>query len=167
MLKGNLKQPEAFWELVRHNPTLRKVFTWLEKKGSFSLGEELIIDATRGIKGTVKEILTEAPVQRYYEEHKLQADLHFLIAGKEKIRARLTREGLLKHQSYNEKEDYLLYRNGNHTGADAIIMRENDFLLLMPGEPHMPGLIADEKNPRIIKAVLKIPATLLKPLRAV
>ncbi len=88
-----------------------------------------------------------------YESHEKYYDIQYVIAGKEII-SMIPVEQLKITQEYNPEKDITFYEN-SFDGIDHVLS-DGDFLIIGPGEGHMPGVCVDAQS-TIKKAVFKVP----------
>ena len=77
----------------------------------------------------------------------------YIISGKEII-SMIPQEQLTVKVEYNPVKDITFYEN-SFDGIDHVLS-DDEFLIIGPGEGHMPGVCVDEQN-TIKKAVFKVP----------
>ncbi|MBP2624219.1 YhcH/YjgK/YiaL family protein [Streptococcus oricebi] len=87
---------------------------------------------------------------KQYEFHEKYADLHFLLAGSEKLNYGQLVEEVV--QAYDTETDI-----GFVTCKEAcpLLLREGNFVLFLPGEAHQPSLYGGGKQ-RVKKCLVKI-----------
>ncbi|MBR1470616.1 MAG: YhcH/YjgK/YiaL family protein [Lachnospiraceae bacterium] len=88
-----------------------------------------------------------------YETHENYYDIQYIISGKEII-SMIPAEKLTVKVPYNPEKDITFYEN-SFEGIDHVL-EDGDFLIIAPGEGHMPGVCADAQS-EIHKAVFKVP----------
>lgn len=88
-----------------------------------------------------------------YESHENYYDIQYIISGKEII-SMIPVEQLTVKVEYNPVKDITFYEN-SFDGIDHVLS-DDEFLIIGPGEGHMPGVCVDEQN-TIKKAVFKVP----------
>lgn len=86
-----------------------------------------------------------------FESHRRYIDIHYIISGKE-VMGLCDVRGLTTTKEYDQKDDYGLYAIPDT--YEKITLKAKDFLILFPGEAHMPNCCVDEPND-VKKVVLK------------
>ncbi len=91
-----------------------------------------------------------------WEAHRKYADIHMILEGSELI-ALADKQDLITIKKYSKKNDVLLLK-GNPKIITQIPLMPSTFLLLLPGEIHMPGLNILDKaiKQNVRKAVIKV-----------
>lgn len=88
-----------------------------------------------------------------YESHENYYDIQYIISGTEII-SMIPVDQLTESVPYNPTKDITFYQN-SFDGIDHVLS-DGDFLIIAPGEGHMPGVCVNEQN-EIHKAVFKVP----------
>lgn len=109
------------------------------------------LDGNR-VYAQVSEYLSKRPEEGRWEAHRRYIDLQCVISGTERIG--YAPIGRLEAQPYDEAKD--LMRLSGH--GEFLTIRPGEFVLLWPGDAHMPGIAAGEPAP-IRKLVLKVGVT--------
>jgi YhcH/YjgK/YiaL family protein len=91
--------------------------------------------------------------ERSFESHEKFIDIQYMIQGEEIITVADAKKLKIK-VSYDDAKDVTFYEN-SLDGLDYVI-RTGEFLILMPGEAHMPCISVNGKK-KIRKAVVKVP----------
>ena len=99
----------------------------------------------------VQNYITKNQEECFFETHKEYLDIQLVMFGEEKIGVTEI-EKLKLDKEYDKERDLETQK-----GEPEIVfeMNENNFLILFPGEPHMPG-IKNNENIEIKKIVYKI-----------
>ena len=99
----------------------------------------------------VQNYITKNKEECFFETHKDYLDIQLVMFGEEKIGVTEI-EKLKLDKEYDKERDLETQK-----GEPEIVfeMNENNFLILFPGEPHMPGIKNNEKI-EIKKIVYKI-----------
>ena len=99
----------------------------------------------------VQNYITKNKEECFFETHKDYLDIQLVMFGEEKIGVTEI-EKLKLDKEYDKERDLETQK-----GEPEIVfeMNENNFLILFPGEPHMPG-IKNNENIEIKKIVYKI-----------
>ncbi len=85
-----------------------------------------------------------------YETHRVETDLQLVIRGKERFQIAWSSPV----QIVEEYVPDVFFVTGLE--AADIQLSENQFILLLPGEPHIPCLIADKDKTDVKKVVFKL-----------
>ena len=99
----------------------------------------------------VQNYITKNQEECFFETHKEYLDIQLVMFGEEKIG--VTEIEKLKLDKEYDKERDLETQKGDP--EIVFEMNKNNFLILFPGEPHMPG-IKNNENIEIKKIVYKI-----------
>lgn len=89
--------------------------------------------------------------QDLYEDHQRYWDLHLILSGHETVA--VAPSETLDEVRRCEEEDFALYRGDV---SMEIPLREGNFLLLHPGEGHLPKLSSDGEMVQVDKLVFKL-----------
>lgn len=97
----------------------------------------------------VQEYETKDFNPEMWEAHRKYYDIQFIVKGNEHIK--LSRiEDISPNMEYNSEGDYQLF-----TGeGGAILLKENDFIILKPNDVHQPGVKINQPSP-VKKIVVK------------
>jgi len=109
------------------------------------------IDGDR-VYALVQSYITKLPGQRTWEAHRRYMDLQFVIEGSEQIG--YMPPGRTSESEYDAARDFATVPGGASDG-DLLTVRVGDFMLIWPGEVHMPGL-AIGPPAAVRKVVVKI-----------
>ena len=103
----------------------------------------------RHLYAIVQDYTTKPPEQGKWEAHCRYADLQFVVQGTERIGfGPMTR---FEQESYDPERDYVALSGE----GEWLTLDEGCFMLLWPGEGHMPGIAAGTPGP-VKKIVVKI-----------
>ena len=116
--------------------------------GRIELGNNMYVN--------IESYNTQIRSERRYEAHRKYIDIQYMIQGEEIITVAPV-SNLKVIDSYNESRDIEFYE-GNLTGMDYSL-RSGEFLILKPGEGHMPCVALNGKQ-QVRKAVVKVPVDL-------
>jgi len=98
---------------------------------------------------SVQRYTSKLPAEGAWEAHRVYADLQFVVSGEERIGfgpiERFTRG------AYDAERDFEALTGD----GDFLRVPAGSFVLLWPGEPHMPGMAVDAPVP-VKKIVVKI-----------
>lgn len=101
------------------------------------------------IYALVSEYVSKPPDYEQWEAHRRYIDLQSLASGSERIG--YAPLGRLDPKPYDDVKD-MLRLSGS---GEFLTLRPGDFVLLWPGDAHMPGIAVDEPMP-VKKVVVKI-----------
>lgn len=150
MIKANIKDASRYEDLY---PGLREAFAALR---SYTENTELgkhPIDGDR-LYANVQRYESKSPADAVFENHRRYIDVQYMISGREKIRV-TSPDGLTETEAYHADGDYELFAmSDDYTVLD---MKEGDFAILFPGEPHAPGVRYDGETAETVgKVVVKV-----------
>lgn len=149
MIFDNLNNCEKY---ININGNFTKAFEFLktEKLGLLSPGK-YEIDGDN-IFALVQTYETKELDSKDYEVHKKYIDLQFMLKGEENMGFTQISNLIIKNP-YNEETDAMLM-----TGDKILYqLREGEFFIFFPEEPHMPGIMKAERK-EVTKIVIKIKA---------
>ncbi len=118
---------------------------------------------------TLQEDLLYANIQRYtpkskefgrLEFHKRYIDIQLLLEGEEMIYCRPLNEKLIEEPYKDEKD--IAFMKYDETLAVPFKLFPGNFLMIMPEEPHMPGIACEGERKPVIKVVFKIDVDFFK-----
>ena len=132
-------------------PELRDVAKEL-KREDFLTREDGTYYTESGIRYFLQSFQSD-PEKDKYEVHDRFIDVQIVLTGREKLKA--TAYEIKLPENFKKENDF---------GSTMKVASENDmvltqgrFALLLPGEPHLPGLSMSENHEDVRKAVFKIP----------
>jgi len=130
-------------------PRVAQAFDYLQKTDVASLAAGTYELDGRRLYALVQDYTTKPEADGKWEAHCRYADLQFVAAGSERIGfGPMTN---FEQQDYNRDKDYVAI-----TGTGEFLTLESGFfMLLWPGEGHMPGIAIDTPQP-VRKVVVKI-----------
>ncbi len=99
----------------------------------------------------ISEYDTKSVDEAKIEAHKKYIDLQYVIAGEENIGLVSTENASVK-TPYNDVKDVMFYDSEK---VEYHLATNDTFFLFFPGEPHQPGMHANEKS-HVKKLVIKI-----------
>ncbi|MEI6668194.1 MAG: YhcH/YjgK/YiaL family protein [Acidobacteriota bacterium] len=103
----------------------------------------------RRVYAMVQEYTTRLREQASWEAHSRYADLQFVARGVELMGyGPMTR---FEQQSYDADKDYMALSGS----GEFVTLEAGSFVLLWPGEGHMPGIVAEQPT-TVKKIVIKI-----------
>lgn len=106
-----------------------------------------------GIYVNIESYKTRRRQECKFEAHKKYVDIQYMISGKELITV-APLDKLTCIEQYNIEKDVSFYQNCP-VGIDYLLT-ENDFLVFMPSDAHMPCIALNQMQ-KVRKAVVKIP----------
>jgi YhcH/YjgK/YiaL family protein len=141
-----IKNSFLYYEL---SPLLTVAFDYIRSTGLSSIAAGRYDIDGCNLYTIVNEYTTKPKLRGKWEAHRRYIDLQYIIRGTERIGyGPITR---MKPGPYDPEKDCLFLEG---TG-DFLTLREGDFMVLWPGDAHMPGIEADGPEP-VKKAVFKI-----------
>lgn len=96
------------------------------------------------------EYETKLPEEGFWEAHRQYIDIHVMLRGKEKIFVNFLDR--MQAGTYEADKDYLPLE-GPESGY--VLLNEGDFLICYPEDPHMTGIMTEQKE-KIKKAIFKV-----------
>jgi biofilm protein TabA len=155
MIYGHINEKDQ-WSFLTSNPVWKQAFDWLlslpEKPelGKYPLmGDEMF--------AVVMEYDTVEPAESKFETHRKYVDLQFTISGGEGI-AWEKRSSLEPAGEYDDGTDLQFYKPAGY--ESRVQMNPGNFGIFFNSDAHLPKL-ADGKNPKVFKAVIKVAAHLV------
>ncbi|MCK9281898.1 MAG: YhcH/YjgK/YiaL family protein [Melioribacteraceae bacterium] len=133
------------------NPNLEKAFDFLRKKDLFALeiGKHEI-DGENSF-ALVSEYKSKDLLNGRWEAHKNYLDIQLILKGKEKFGFSNLKEMTAVTAEYSVENDIMFFEGrGNFLELTA-----GYFVMVFPGDSHMPGIDADEKTD-VRKIVVKV-----------
>lgn len=110
-------------------------------------------DLENGVYVNIESYKTQKRCERKFEAHKRYIDIQYMISGRELITKASVNE-LEISEGYDTDKDIVFYYNCLK-GQD-FLLEPGTFLILRPGEAHMPCICVDGEQ-QVRKAVLKVP----------
>jgi YhcH/YjgK/YiaL family protein len=101
------------------------------------------------IYALVSEYVSKRPEEGRWEAHRRYIDLQCVASGRERIG--YAPVGRLTPEPYDEVKDMMWLAGA----GEFLTLEPGEFMLLWPGDAHMPGIAVDEPQP-IKKVVVKI-----------
>ena len=111
------------------------------------------VDLGNGLYANIESYETQVRHERRYEAHRKYIDIQYMIDGDELIAVAPISE-LTIVEPYDESRDIEFYEN-NLNGMDYEL-HSGEFLILKPGEGHMPCVALNGKR-NVRKMVIKVP----------
>ena len=111
------------------------------------------LELENGLYVNIESYETQARSERLFESHRKYIDIQYMIKGEELITVAPITD-LRVIDQYNEDKDIEFYE-GSLNGFDYSI-KSGEFLILKPGEGHMPCVALNGKK-IVRKAVVKVP----------
>lgn len=131
------------------SPLLAKAFNYIHATDMSSLAAgHCEIDGNK-LYAIVSEYATKPREQGKWEAHRRYIDLQYMVRGTERIG--FCPIGRMKPGPYDSEKDCLFLEGS----GDFLTLNEGDFMVLWPGDAHMPGIAVEEPSP-VKKAVFKI-----------
>lgn len=146
MIFDSINNKENYWEY----PTLYKALCFLaDLKGQLPAPGTVIEEGTMFCNPV--SLVSKPEKQCIYEAHKLYADLHFIVKGKEGIATADVAE-LSESVPYDDVKDIAFYE-GKASGK--YILKPGDFMVCYPSDAHKVAMM-EEEPAKIDKIVVKI-----------
>lgn len=101
------------------------------------------------IKANFLEYHTKKEIDRVWEAHKKDIDIHYILTGEEVV----SLSDHLIAEEYHEEEDYYLLRGDSER---KIKLRKNQLLIFFPDEAHKTAGQVDNHDVLIQKIVFKV-----------
>jgi YhcH/YjgK/YiaL family protein len=106
----------------------------------------------RTVYALVQDYTSKPMADGRWEAHRKYIDLQFVVSGRERFG--YAPAGRMADGAYDEEKDL-----ERPVGESSFVeLRAGEFILLWPGEPHMPGMALDEPA-TVRKVVVKIAAS--------
>ena len=141
---------ENLHKYAKEIPLLLDVVAIIDNTDFHSLKEGSYTTDNSAIRYVIFEYKLTKDHDVRYETHRIETDLQLVIRGKERFQ-------IAWSSPVKIVEDYVpdvFFVTGSE--AADIQLSENQFILLLPGEPHIPCLIADNDNTDVKKVVFKL-----------
>ena len=158
MTLGTIAQWNAIPGLAGH-PVWEAAFAWIARQGpDADLGDTPL--GLQGFMGRVMQYPTKLREQCVYEAHRRTIDIQVTLEGCEGIEFADERS-IVGLGNYATTADVEHFRTPSK-GAATVRNVPGRFVIIMPGEPHLPQLALDEgSSPLVRKLVVKVPAALV------
>jgi biofilm protein TabA len=131
------------------NPQIERAFDYIRQADLSTLGVGKHEIDGANLYVMAQQYNTKMRAQGVWEAHRRYIDLHYLFQGAERLG--FANVDKLTQGEYDPTKDFLpLFGEG-----DFVTMKDGDFVILMPGEAHMPGIAIDSPLP-VKKVVMKI-----------
>ena len=132
-------------------PAFGRAFAFLERNDLAALPAGTHEIDGRRLYAMVQDYKTKLPAEGKWEAHRKYIDIQYLVSGRERFGCVPT--GRMTPGQYDADRDL-----ETPAGEGAFVeLRAGEFILLWPGEPHMPGMALGEPA-AVRKIVLKIAA---------
>jgi YhcH/YjgK/YiaL family protein len=131
------------------SPLLAQAFNYIRSTDMSSLAAgNYAIDGSK-LYATVSEYTTKPPAHGKWEAHRRYSDLQYMVRGTERIGfGPIAR---MESGPYDSLKDCMFLQGS----GDFLTLHQGDFMLLRPGDAHMPGISVEDPVP-VKKAVFKI-----------
>lgn len=150
--------------LLAHDPRFTEAFAYLNRCLAPGSAEArrlfaLPVPATEriplagGARAVEQTYLTRPPSECFFESHRKNIDVQFLLDGEEGVDVIPVGE-LEESKAYDAEKDYLLYRDPPK--ASRLILRAGLLAVFFPEDGHRPGLAIGGAAP-VRKSVIKVP----------
>lgn len=149
MNTDNIKNAKQYYNL---GANFQKGFEFLSttnlkklENGKYEIdGEDVFV--------SIQDYNTKPVEEGKFEAHKKYADIQFIIKGEERLGCRNI-EGLIAIGEYDENNDIVFFESDIE--KNFIFAKENDFIIFMPEDAHMPCIAIDSPS-YVKKAVVKV-----------
>ncbi len=148
MVTGPLTQAYRYAGL---HPLLPRAFEYLANTDLDTLATGTHELDGRRVYAVVQEYVTKAPGQGVWESHRRYLDLQVVVRGTEQLG--YAPSARMSGGAYDEERDVQPWSGP----GDVVTLHPGEFMLLWPGEVHMPGMAAGEPE-TVRKIVVKIAA---------
>ena len=148
MVIDTIKRAQIYAEL---GPRFRKALTYLTTVDVGALAAGTYEIDGRQVYALVQEYQSKRPADGKWEAHRKYIDLQYVVAGTEKMG--FAPAGRMTAGEYDKERDFEAVKGD----GEFVTLRAGEFVLLWPGEPHMPGMALGEPAP-MRKIVIKIAA---------
>lgn len=156
MVLAHIDHPESYRPLLVL-PAWRVVTTWL-RNAPKDLSEGEYVIQGKDIFFNCHKATTVPRGQGVYEAHTKYVDVHYCLAGGEKIEWALANM-LQPRTEYDAAKDVTLFASPSQ--ASSCVMTLGTFAIFFPDEAHMPK-INDGQHAMVRKVVVKIKRELLR-----
>lgn len=131
-------------------PTIQRGFDFLRRADLAALAPGIHELDGRAFYVNVQAFTTRLLAEGRWEAHRRYIDLHYVFAGCERIG--YAPAGSLTPGAYDAGSDFMSLAGA---AGGLLPVRSGTFMLLWPGEAHMPGVAVEDPAP-IRKVVVKI-----------
>lgn len=146
MIVDHINNSHLYYAL---SPRIRNAFDYIHQVDLTSINVGRYEIDGENLYAMVQQYNTKPKESGTWEAHRRYIDLQFVIQGTERIG--YANLGCLTQGEYNPNKDFLpLYGEG-----DFLTLKNGDFVILMPEDAHMPGIVVDTLSP-VKKMVIKI-----------
>lgn len=134
-------------------PNLGLIIDFIKDKNLLSLPEGKIEIKGRKLFANVVRYFPKPAEEKNFEVHRLYTDVQLMVKGIEKIQ--ITNKENLKEMIKDKisQEDFQLFTASDY--ISNVIIKENDFIVFFPGEPHKPGCYYQELDETVLKVIFK------------
>ena len=151
MILGRLDQPTAH-AILRHHPVWEEAFSWIERFAAVQ-SPGIVELRQKRMYVNVHGYDTKSRENCRYESHRVYVDLQYCISGGEVIEW-CPVNALAAKNEYNPEKDVTHYHLPAQ--AEAVLrMTAGSFAVFFLEDGHLPK-VADGRNPRVEKLVIKI-----------
>jgi len=137
---ANIPQQDAILKFLQETDVLRLSEGDIEIKG-----KDLYVKVLRYVPKDAAE--------NNFETHKIYTDVQMIINGEEKMQVVNTKY-LQEITGYNKESDFQFFSAQKY--ISDIVVRENEFVVFFPGEPHKPGCNYQQRDKPVLKLVFKV-----------
>jgi YhcH/YjgK/YiaL family protein len=149
----------------------RTLFSGLAWEAAFTAIEKLEEEAPLGKVGvlgedggdifySIADYATKPTAQCKLEAHREFIDIHFALRGAERIGWFPVDELNIK-SPYHEEKDVAFFEHPQGEAPASVVLRPGMFVVMFPGDGHMPKMMVDGAAGALRKGVVKIRASLI------
>lgn len=102
----------------------------------------------------VQQYQTKAIQQGFWESHREYIDIHYMVAGHERI-GFANRNSLITAE-YHPEKDFQAYDEARSVMYNVLDVLPGQFVLFYPEDVHMPGLFGSDGAQEVTKIVFKV-----------
>lgn len=134
-------------------PNLDRILDFIKNRSLFALPKGKIDIEGKKLFANISRYFPKPAEEKNFETHRVYTDLHLIVKGVEKIQ--ITSKNNLEKmvEDKMEKEDFQIFVASDN--ISDIIVKENDFVVFFPGEPHKPGCYYQSLAEPVFKIVFK------------
>lgn len=88
-----------------------------------------------------------------FETHQNYADIQMVVRGREKM-SLTKKENLRPLDDYNPETDFQFFSSSGE--ISDLVVKAGEFTIFMPNEPHRPGCLYENNDPKVRKLVFKV-----------
>lgn len=116
---------------------------------SYELGKHIVDE---NMFFFLSEYDTKSAEDCFWESHQTYLDLHYILAGSEKVGYEQI-DRLSVKEAYNEEKDAIFFTGEVHS---TVSLSKGDVLVCFPQDGHMTGIIPENEVTKVRKVILKV-----------